>query len=233
MKVISTAAFAFIVLSSLASVGAAGFEQLKLQDIYGFPIGKVESIVLSTDKEMCDGLISSYTQGVNDPAHLNAAQFCAVQNYSNSRYSINKQLWLTDSTGSALSGTDWAYVRVLDMALAKIKTEKPTLVYRGAARKDIQFSKVGQIVRLKGYTSTSPNREVAEEFIKDRLMIIKALSGKNIKSYSNAGSEDEFLLPRSTFVRFDGAEIKTLELFTDEGPEQRKVEIVYLTEMPK
>lgn len=45
--------------------------------------------------------------------------------------------------------------------------------------------------------------------------------------------EDEFLLPRSTHVRLDKVENKNMEIFTDDGPEMRKVEVVYLTEVAK
>lgn len=212
---------------------ARDIEKMRLPDIYALAQSEVETIVMDLDRETCDGLIATVTQGVNDPANLTPAEFCAVQNYSNGRYGVNRLLWETDASGSKLSGFDWAYVRVLDSALAKIKSAPSTLVYRGTSRHGLKFTKPGQIVRLKGYTSTTPNYEVAEGFIGDRLMIIKVISGKNIKPYSNGGGEDELLLPRSSFVRFDRAEVKTLELFTDEGPKKRKVEIVYLTEVAK
>ncbi len=231
MKLLMVLLASLVALSNAALADDSNIEKMSLQDVYGLSESDIEAIVLSNDKEVCDELISSVTQGENDPAQLSPAQFCAIQNYSNGRFSINKQLWQTDSTGSALNGNDWAYVRVLDSALAKIKSTPLTTVYRGASSKDIKFTKPGQIVRLKGYTSTTPSRDVAEGFVQDRLMVLKITSGKNIKPYSNAGSEDELLLPRSTYVRFDRSEIKTLDLFTEDGPEKRKVEIVYLTEV--
>lgn len=224
-----TAVAAFLLSYASAQADLA---VMSLQQVYSLPQEQVEKIVWDADRDACADLISSYTQGKNDPAKLSPAQFCAVQNYSSSRYMVSAGLWAADPT-KVLNGTDWAYVRVLDSALEKIKNEPPTLVYRGTSRKSLAFTKPGEIVRLKGYVSTSPNRESAEGFIRDRLMVIKAISGKNIKPYSNAGGEDEFLLARSTLVRFERSEVVTMELFTDEGPEDREVEIVYLTEIPK
>lgn len=208
-----------------------GLESLSLAQVYALPVPELETRLLKEKKEACDALISSVSLGRKDPANLTPAQLCAVQDYSGAGYLVNKKLWETEADGKALTGNEWAYVRVLDSALAKIKTAPPATVYRGAARKDIKFTKPGQIVRLKGYTSTSPNRESAESFITDRLMVIQARSGKNIKIYSNAGAEDEFLLPRSTKVRFERAEETILELFTEEGPKKLAVEIVHLTEL--
>ncbi|MDX9730225.1 MAG: ADP-ribosyltransferase domain-containing protein [Bdellovibrionales bacterium] len=122
-------------------------------------------------------------------------------------------------------------MRVLDAALKKIPNEAKMTVFRGTARAHIQFKKKGEIVRLKGYTSTSPSQEVAEEFIRDRLMVLTVTSGKDISSYSNAGGEREVLLPRSTYVRYDGSEMKEMNIFTEEGPELRLIEVVYLTEV--
>lgn len=234
MKAAVKYSIAVLFVSLLPGLGRANnIEAMNLAEVYSLSQSEVEAAVMDFDQETCDELIAAVTQGVNDPAKLTPAQFCAIQNYSNGRYVVNRLLWETDVSGSKLNGMDWAYVRVLDSALAKIKNSPPTVVFRGTSRNEIKFTERGQIVRLKGYSSTSPNREVAEGFIRDRLMIIKALSGKNIKNYSNAGSEDELLLPRSTLVRFDHAELKILDLFTEEGPEKREVEIVYLTEVPK
>ncbi len=223
-------------LTSLISVSYAQEADVKsksLQQIYALSQEKVEEIVSTNYQSFCDGLVSVYIQGHTDPANLTPAEFCAVQHYSGAGFKVNTNLWLTDSTGSGLDGLQWAYVRVLDSALRKIKNEKPSIVYRGASKKHIVLPKPGGTIRLKGYTSTSLDRDVAEGFIEDRLMIIKVFSSKNIKLYSNAGTEDEYLLPRDTYLRLDRSEFKTLSIFTDFGPEDRKVEIVYLTEITK
>lgn len=211
---------------------ASSLDKLTLQAIYSLPLSEVESSVYQQLQHVCSGLLSLVVQGMNDPANLPPAEFCAVQNYTGAGYLLNKSLWLTKSSGNALSGSEWAYVRTLDSALSKIQNSPEMTVYRGTSKRHFQLPEVGQVFRLKGYTSTTPNRESAENFVIDRLMIIRIRSGKNIRPYSNAENEEEILLPRSTFVRVDKVEIKTLNLFTEEnGPEKRKVEIVYLTEV--
>lgn len=212
---------------------AQNVKQLTLQQIYALPMSAVQDAVMAEDKTSCDQLISSRRLGGENPDGLTEAEFCAVQNYTSGHYSVNKPLWLTDSTGSGLTGTEWAYVRTLDAALAKIPNAPEMTVYRGTSQDVLALPKPGKTLRLKGYTSTSPTLDAAEAFLIDRLMIIKVKSGKDLKPYSNAGFEDEILLPRSTFVRVDRVEKKKMELFTENGPELRLIEIVHLTEISR
>lgn len=210
----------------------AALENLSLQQVYALSQAEVESEWFGLMKDTCDGLVSSAGGSPGkDPHGLSPAQVCAIQHYSNAGYLVNPKLWATEADGKALSGLDWAYVRVLDSALAKLPAEPVTTVYRGTSRA-VKFSRPGEIVRLKGYSSTTVSKDVAEGFVTERMMIIKAKNGKNIQRYSNAGMEKELLLPRSTRVRFEKSETKVIEIFTEEnGPEKREVEFVYLTEM--
>lgn len=202
-------------------------KNLSRQQIYSLSEAEVEKIVLENEKESCEGLLSVYQRGEKDPAGLTPAQFTAVQVYSSSRYEINRQLWESESS---LNGNDWAYVRVLDAALQEIQPEAPLRVYRGT-RRHLVFDPKNPVVQLKGYTSTSASQDQAEILIRDRLMIIDVKSARNLKNYSNAGMEDEYLLPRGTWVRFERSEMKKIELFLGEGPTMVDVEFVYLTEV--
>jgi hypothetical protein len=200
-----------------------------LPEIYNLPQEALEKKVMERLGKVCEGLHSSTTEA-NDPAKLTKAQRCAVQYYTLAGNYVNKALWKSTADGKPLNGDDWAYVRVLDQALGKMASSPLKTVYRGASQSEFNYTRKGDTVRLKGYASTSPNRETAEGFIKDRLYIMKIRSGKNIKGYSNAGMEDEFLLPRSTFVVLGDREFRELEIFTENGPEKRRVEIIHVEE---
>lgn len=60
-------------------------------------------------------------------------------------------------------------------------------------------------------------------------------SGKDVKAYSNAGGEDELVVPRGTkfLIDVEKSGIQKLEIFDEEagGIELRDVEVVYMTEI--
>ncbi|HCC46894.1 MAG TPA: hypothetical protein DEQ38_02065 [Elusimicrobia bacterium] len=210
---------------------AGGLEGMNLQEVYSLPVPALEAAL---QDELAEECAMNFTPG-GKPSPLTGIEQCAVSLYTSSWfYTINSKLWKTDQTGSALSGKEWAYVRVLDLALSKIPA-KPALVYRGTAR-TIKFTAPGQVARLKGYSSTSPDMETAKWFLNSdaaRLMIINSYSGRDIMPYTQTGQEKELLLPRSTWVRFDRAEMKRIKLLDEETGEEvtREVEFVYLTEV--
>ena len=209
---------------------------LSLPEVFALPMDEVENCLAEKLADMCAFEI---TPGESSSSPLvNSVEMCAIHAYTTVTFvEINRGLWKSDARGSGLKGEDWAYVRLLDHALNKIKSEKPLTVYRGTTRKGLKFTKKGQIIRLKGYTSTSPNQEVAKWFLSgskdgDRLMIINALSAKNISPMAGA-PEEEYLLPRSTWVRFEKSEIKEITVWPEgaEKEEKRQVEFIYLTEV--
>jgi hypothetical protein len=209
-------------------------ENLTLAQVYDLAYEEAERLLYNGQKPECPS-DSAVANGEPDPAKLTPGELCAVVNYSMSAYeNINPRLWAADQTGVALNGRDWAYVRVLDSALKKMKPAPPTTVFRGTSRK-IKFYKPGERVRLKGYTSTSVSKDAAEQFLRAdaRLMIIKTKSARNLQIYSQAGMEAEYLLPRSSWIRFDRSEIKKLKsVDPDTGnPVVLDVENVYMTEI--
>jgi|FLYM01.1.fsa_nt_gi hypothetical protein len=229
-NIVSLLALSFFAFTSSAD---SSLRPLNLEQIYSLPMSQIEASVYAQDQEMCEGSMSTYQQGVDDPAGLNKAEFCAVQIYSGSGFEINRYLWTTPSDGSHLDGMQWAFVRLLDQALSKIKSQPQTVVYSGTTRRHMSFTQPGQVIRFKGYTSTTEDRFVAEGFVIDRLLVMTIVNGKDIMGYSNAGMERELLLPRSSYLRFDRSEMVEMEIFTESGPEVRQVEVVYLTEVQR
>ena len=226
------ALFTTAALVALAPIAHADLTKLTLQEVYGMPMDKLEEEVYAQEREQCDALLSA-TDGQADPNGLTKAQRCVVQNYTNSSFEhINKSLALAEDA-SGLTGAQWGFVRVMDAALKKIKSHART-VYSGTHQRYLKFADMpkGKTIRFKPYTSTSTAQEQAENFMTDRMMIIKIANGKNLAAYSNAGMESEILLPRSTKLRFDDRKVKLTEVWTEEGPVRRKVEYIYLTEVP-
>jgi NAD:arginine ADP-ribosyltransferase len=200
-----------------------------LQQVYAMPEAELESCVMEQISAECAGLLLAES---GNPFGLTPAHKCAVQIYTNSGYFVNRGLWASGPGGETLNGDEWAYVRVLDAALKKITPKTYRTLYRGASSDEFTFTKKGDIVRLKGYASASTSQDVAEGFIKDRLLIIQNVkSGRDLKRFSNAGMEDEILLPRSTRVTLLSSEIKDMEIFTEQfGPQIRRVEVVTVSE---
>ena len=216
----------------LAPAAHADLTTLTLEQVYAMPMEKLEEEVYAQEREQCEALLSA-TDGEADPNGLTKAERCVVQNYTNSSFeTINKSLALAEDA-SGLNGAQWGFVRVMDAALKKIKSQART-VYSGTHQRHVKFADMpkGKTIRFKPYTSTSTLQEKAEDFMTDRMMIIKIANGKNLAAYSNAGMESEILLPRSTKLRFDDRKVKLMEVWTEEGPVRRKVELIYLTEVP-
>lgn len=224
----ATATFAAVAHAEENPAGDAArakLHALTLQQVYAMPMNEVEKLV-------GDMVLPECMYGdTPDLIHT-----CAINAYSaSSRFiEVNSGLWKTDASGQALAGDEWAYVRVLDAALKELKPVKTT-TYRGTNGDVMKLPQVGKIMRLKGYTSTSPDLTVAKGFLSgqnDMLMVIKTLSARDISSMAGA-PEKELLLPRSSWVRFDKAEVKTIDVFNEElgREESRKVQFVYLTEV--
>jgi hypothetical protein len=179
-------------------------------------------------EKTCSRTDCSMPEWVRNPHNLSRAERIALHQYTLGEYgNINPAL----SRGN-LNRDQQTFLDILDAGLRKIPNQKAT-VYRGTSQRhdNIREGDEGRVITLAPYTSTSLEREDAEGFIRDRLMILNIKSGKNIISYANAPNEDELLLPHGTQIRIDKVEMKTLNIFTEEGPEDRLVQVVHGTEI--
>ncbi len=216
--------FVLILLSFLSALSAfAGqFDKLTEAQIQALPQDKLEKIYL---KENCPNPECEFGYGTRNSAKLSKAQTLALFNYTLGYFdTLNPALYAEKLTNDQL-----ALTRVLDSALAKLPSHKVT-VYRGTSKKF--KAKVGSVVEFKAYTSTSTERDVAEGFVRDRLIILKVKTGKDIQDYSNAGNEREILLPRGSKFKVDG--VTSEELLIGEDPsdlKREKVEVVTLKEI--
>jgi hypothetical protein len=218
--------YALVLVAALISSNAfAGqLNRMSYSQIVASDLSRVEQLFVEDFCAATDCDVPSWAQ---NPDKLTSAERIALHQYSNGYYlEINPAL-----VRNNLTGLQTGFIRTLDSGLKKIPNQK-ALVYRGTSQRgDIQKGDEGKIITLPPYTSTSTERDDADRFIRDRLMIIKVKAGKNIKAYANAPNEDEILLPRDTQLRVDKIEMKKLSIFTEEGPEDRLVQIVELTQI--
>ena len=213
-----------ILLATLSAISAmAGqFDKLTAKEIMSLPQEKLEKIFL---KENCPNLECDFGYGTRNSANISMAQKLAVYNYTLGVFdSLNPALYSGKLTKDQL-----AFTRVFDSALLKMPSIKMT-VYRGTSKKFV--AKVGSVVEFKAYTSTSTEKDVAEGFVRDRLMVLKIKTGKDIQDYSNAGNEREILIPRGVKFKVDGVTFK--EMLLGEDPSDLKpvkVEVVRMSEI--
>lgn len=213
-----------ILLGSLSAFTAlAGqFDKFTAKEIMSLPQERLEKIFL---KENCPNSECDFGYGTRNRANLSLAQKLAIHNYTLGIFdSLNPALYSGKLTNDQL-----AFTRVLDSALSKIPSLKMT-VYRGTSKKFV--AKVGLVVEFKAYSSTSTEKDVAEGFVRDRLIIMKLKTGKDIQDYSNAGNEREILIPRGVKFKVEGVTFK--EMLLGEDPSDLKpvkVEVVRLTEI--
>ncbi len=222
---------------SAASPKSCRFQlhSLSREQVYSLSIDELENMVREVVLKDCPfSLVDQAFSG-----QLTLLDICSIHSYTTTAFArINKGLWLSSSSADKLNGEDWAYIRMLDRALDKIPAQEPTVVYRGTQRKHIKFTEPGQLVELKGYTSTTPEQEIAEGFLNGedennyRLMVIQVRSAKDITRLAGV-AEKELLLKRGTWVRFERSEIKEINVFREDSgeTERRKVEFVFLTEV--
>lgn len=214
----------FILLSLLITTFASAgeFDKFTKDKILSMPTAKLEAIYL---KEKCPNEQCEFVFTNTNDHNLSLAERLAIWHYTASEYmNITPALYQGELDNSQL-----AFVRILDSALVKIPSSKAT-VYRGTSK--TTPVKIGTVIDFKSYTSTSTDKYTAEGFIRDRFMIIKSKSGKDIMDYSNAGQERELLLPRGTKVRVDKISKKKMEIGEDPSDMQTiNVEIVHATEI--
>ena len=215
-----------------ASVARADLASLSKDEVFAKPVDEIEREYLALPSERCaDALENWNIRGEVDPANLTPAQMCVVQNYTGATFEpINKGLWTVDKDPGALNGVHWAYVRILDAALAKMPNFALT-VYSGTSPR-IEFETEGEEKTFKAYTSSSDQESGAMSLEKGRMLVIKIKSGKNFLTYSGDPSESEILIARDTKFRFEKRKMKTVKSWSESGPIRKKVEYIYLTEVP-
>ena len=216
---------------------AASLRTRSLTDVYAMSMQELEDCLRDSIAELC--AFETVPGESADSTEINTLEICAVHNYTTVTFGeINSGLWKTGPKGNGLTGEQWGYVRVFDHALSKIKPAGPLTVYRGTRKSKLALGQPGKVMRLKGYSSTSPDIEVAQWFLdahaKDNLlMVIQSQSARKISDMAGA-PEKEYLLPRSTWVRYERSEVKELTM-APEGEDKEykvKVEFAYFTEVP-
>lgn len=164
----------------------------------------------------------------SNPDGLSEAERIALYRYTAAAYDTLNPLL---GKGLPLTDCQAAEVQFIDQALAKIPRYEGT-VYRGTSTRSFA-ARVGEVVTLKPYTSTSPSEESAEAFIRNRILIVEVRSGRLIHPYSNAPWEEEVLLPRNTRIRINKVVEEIRQIFNEEFGhfEERQIEIVYAEEV--
>lgn len=114
-------------------------------------------------------------------------------------------------------------------AIAKIPTST-LVVYRGTSKERYKIQKSGQIIQFSGITSVSAERVIAENFIKDQLLVIKAKSAHSILRYSVVGENELILLP-GTRLHVDRIYTEKIDLSYEGENPMTNVQVVELTEL--
>lgn len=102
--------------------------------------------------------------------------------------------------------------------------------FRGGRSDWLNIREVGQVVKVKYFTSISGDKEVAINFLKDQLLIVKAITAKDISEYS-VSNEKEYILRPGTALRVDKIANTKVNFYTDGKNDIREVRLVELTEL--
>jgi hypothetical protein len=131
-----------------------------------------------------------------------------INAYSNYGYRINGKIHRND-----LDSIDKTYIKNMDKSLDKLPNYKGE-VYRGIKTGNINdfSSRVGENIKFKGYTSTSKDKEIANDFGKHISFVIKSKRGKNIEKQASAEYEKEILFKRNTKFKINKVEGRTVHL---------------------
>ncbi|MBU6375035.1 MAG: hypothetical protein KGQ59_03495 [Bdellovibrionales bacterium] len=228
--------FLFFVLFLAKSAAFAGeLEKLSKEEIQSMPQARLEELYL---KDECSGpncelMDFKNVEELKKETKLTEAQLKAIYEYTFGKFDeLNKKLGTMES-GSTLTNSQQAFVRVLDCALDRLPPLSPTVVYRGTSRR-IPMKK-GAIVHFEPYTSTSQDREQAEGFIRPggRLLILKVRSGRDVAKIARDPREKEVLLPRKMKFRVESLKKEKMQLLDEEAQEMKTqmVEVVTLSEL--
>ncbi|WP_415062533.1 ADP-ribosyltransferase domain-containing protein [Bdellovibrio sp.] len=104
--------------------------------------------------------------------------------------------------------------------------------FRGGSATWLNIKEVGQVVKVKYFTGISADKEIAINFVKDQLLVIKAVTAKDISGYS-ALNEKELILRPGTVLRVDKIATTKVNFYTDGKNDIREVRLIELTELPQ
>jgi hypothetical protein len=102
--------------------------------------------------------------------------------------------------------------------------------YRGGNSKWFDLTTSGQTIVLNKVVSVSMSQMIAENFVDDQLLIINAISARDISKYSVIGEQELLLLP-GVALRVDNISFVNLDLSYGNTKDIRKVRVVELTEI--
>jgi hypothetical protein len=177
---------------SLALASETYPKSLSLEQQAKLSLAELERLFLL---ERCGNRCESQTFSDRKPDEpITLAQQLVIEAYTSSYAIINLRIFLA--------------------GLEKLPTTKEIL-YRGMNSRHISATRVGQTFSFDRITSASLNREVAEGFLGDTLVILKSKSARDISSYSTA-NESEFIIPPGTKFRVD--KISTAKVTIWDGP---------------
>ena len=173
---------------------------------------------------------------------LTYPEYFAISEYKNNDYSsYNAYL----RTGEIYGKHTPARVKLMKSGLKNLPAHKGK-TYRGTSFEDYPdlftyYTKVGSIIRDRGFMSSSVDRKVAQSFLTDNgeeyllLMVIEGQSGRNLAGIGSMGidkAESEILFPAGTKFKI----LKTRKIkvnMPDYGLENSLVTEVTLKEVMK
>lgn len=119
-----------------------------------------------------------------------------------------------------------------DMFLEAIRKlpASQTIVYRGTETSKSGIKCVGQILTLDRFVSTSTNRFIAENFVRNQILVINSKSARSIIDYSGSGEEEHIILPGAK-LRVDKITHEKLEIVNQIEEKVIDVQVVYMTEL--
>lgn len=121
-------------------------------------------------------------------------------------------------------------LRILLSAVNKLPS-KVLKTFRGGSSSSYGITEVGQVVQLNKITSVSSSQQVAENFIKDQLIVMNVKSGRDISRYSVVGEQELLLLP-GTKLHVDKISTIKIDMSVEDQPDLRDIRLVELTEVP-
>lgn len=120
-------------------------------------------------------------------------------------------------------------IKMFIEAVTKLPSSKTT-VYRGTEKTTSGANHVGQVIQLQKIASTSADRYIAENFIRNQLLVIKTKSARSIVDYSAVGEQELILLP-GTKLRVDKITKERIDLSSNTEQKIVDIEVVYMTEL--
>lgn len=161
-------------------------------------IRKKEEVELLAEYLKAKKLIEENT--INIPDNLSSESAACIISYTGKRANliINKYLWSDNNKSEFIN----EYCKSLNVALIALPDYKD-VTYRGTYfNADYQaLFKVGNIISLKGFTSSTKNKNITKLFSNDWTLTIKGKHGKDISALSQSPEEEEVLFKHHTVFK--------------------------------